>query len=109
MDIVQLTDLIDDSSKRGMVKFVSESGSHTCTECSSNDGMLFYIDDPDLPKLPMHPNCRCKYVSATDPQRDVTAQVEEYGTTTNLVKLHDLPEAEASALAKQITAARDYQ
>ena len=106
MDIVQLTDLIDDSSKKGMVKFVSESGTHTCAECSDNDGKLFHIDDPDLPQLPLHPNCRCKYVSADDPQRDVTAQVEEHGITANLVAFHDLPEAEAYALAKQITAAR---
>ena len=106
MDIVRLIDLIDDSSKKGMVRFVSESGPHTCAECSDNDGKIFHIDDPDLPKLPLHPNCRCKYVSADDPQRDVTAHVEEHGITANLVMLHDLPEAEAAALAKQITAAR---
>lgn len=106
MDIVRLTQLIDDSSKKEMVRFVSESGPHTCAECSDNDGKLFHIDDPDLPQLPMHPNCRCKYVSADDPQQDVTAQVEEHGIIADLVNLHDLPEVEASALAKQITAAR---
>ena len=106
MDIAQLTNLINDSSKKGMVKFVSESGPHTCAECSDYDGMLFYIDAPDLPQLPLHPNCRCKYVSVDDPQRDVTAQVEEHGITAKLVALHDLPEAEASALAKQISVAR---
>ena len=106
MDIVQIINSVDKTSKRGMVKFVAESGSNTCRECSDNDGRIFNIDDPDLPHLPVHPYCRCKYVAADDPKHDVTAEVEEHGISANLVRLHRLPEAEASALAKQVTTAR---
>ena len=31
----------------------------TCEECLSHDQEVYAAGDPDMPQLPIHPNCRC--------------------------------------------------
>ena len=88
------------------IRYVADNGKNTCRECAENDGKTFDIDDPDLPQLPIHPHCRCKYVSATVPQLDVTAEVERYRIVENLKNAHELEEGKANSLAEQIIDAR---
>ena len=61
----------DSHNKTKRVLYVADSGKNTCRECSDNDGKIFDIDDPGLPQLPIHPHCRCKYVSVAEPYEDV--------------------------------------
>ena len=30
-----------------------------CEECGAYDGMVFAVDDPDAPEIPVHVHCRC--------------------------------------------------
>jgi len=69
------------------IRYVADKGKNTCRECLENDGKTFDLDDPELPQLPIHPNCRCKYVSSTVPQLDVTEDVERYRIVENLKKI----------------------
>ncbi len=39
---------------------------HVCDECESFEGQLFDYDDPELPSLPRHINCRCRLIPAPD-------------------------------------------
>ncbi|MCL2518523.1 MAG: hypothetical protein FWF15_08180, partial [Oscillospiraceae bacterium] len=41
-------------------RFISEMGESTCKVCRSYHGKVFSEDK--LPKLPLHPNCRCRSV-----------------------------------------------
>ena len=43
-----------------MTKYIyhSEKEKNTCEECRKNDGRIFY-DVNDVPKLPIHPHCKC--------------------------------------------------
>ena len=43
------------------LKFVA-TGSNQCVECSSLNGKVFEKNDPDLPVIPLHPNCECDLV-----------------------------------------------
>ena len=46
-------------------RYVAESNgnSHTCDRCSKNDGQIYRWpeDEAIMPKLPVHPNCKCHY------------------------------------------------
>lgn len=44
-------------------------------ECDDYAENVYYIDDPDLPDLPIHPNCKCYYRDAdTDEEVDILIQ-----------------------------------
>ena len=88
------------------IMYVADKGENTCRECLENDGEIFDIDDPELPQLPIHPHCRCKYVSALDPQNDVSEDVERYRIVEALKESGDLEEEIALSLAEQIIDAR---
>lgn len=60
---------------------------HVCGECAGFDGQIFEYDDPDIPSLPRHINCRCRLIPASgDGEKIVPAPFEEY--------LKSLPKAE---------------
>ena len=88
------------------VLYVADSGENTCQDCLDNDGRIFDIDDPELPQLPIHPHCRCKYVSVEEPYEDVSEDVERHRIVKNLEAASDLDEEKAESLAEQIIDAR---
>ena len=112
MDILAIMDEIESAGNGdfddlpGKVLYVADNGKNTCRECLENDGEIFDIDDPDLPQLPIHPNCRCKYVSASDPQNDVSEDVERYRIVKALKEDRGIEEEEPTSLAQQIIDAR---
>ena len=60
MDIDKIVQKL--AKKTKIVKFVSEKGVNSCNICRSYHGKIFTEDDPQKPELPLHPNCRCKFV-----------------------------------------------
>jgi hypothetical protein len=40
--------------------FVVDKQDSTCEECLSYEGEMYALGDPDMPKLPIHPNCNCR-------------------------------------------------
>ena len=112
MDILAIMDEIESAGNGdfddlpGKVLYVADNGKNTCQECLENDGQIFDIDDPDLPQLPIHPHCRCKYVSASEPQNDVSEDVERYRIVKALKEDRGIEEEEPTSLAQQIIDAR---
>ena len=112
MDILTLADEIrklgsvyfHDLEKK--VMYVADKGRNTCQECIRHDGKVFDIDDPELPQLPVHPHCRCKYVSVATPYEDIHEDVERYRIVKNLEGGGGLDEEKAKSLAEQIINAR---
>lgn len=39
---------------------------HVCSVCAEFNGEVYQIDDPDIPTLPRHINCRCMLIPADD-------------------------------------------
>ena len=112
MDVLTIMNEIqrmsNDHSSDPIVKvlYVADNGENTCRECLNNDGRIFDIDDSELPQLPIHPHCRCKYVSPTEPYRDVSEDVERHRIVKNLKFVGELDEEKAKSLAEQIINAR---
>lgn len=98
---------ISTTSLPSKVIYISENNSNTCEECLRYNGKVFDINATDLPQLPIHPNCRCKYVADDSRGRDVTSEVEHHLIVNNLQKLHDTSEELAYDLANQIVKARN--
>jgi|Deesub1362B_J571_1020462.scaffolds.fasta_scaffold00781_2 SPP1 gp7 family putative phage head morphogenesis protein len=40
-------------------KYLAAMDQRTCPRCARNYGKIFKIDDPNAPRPPCHPNCRC--------------------------------------------------
>ena len=106
MDEIQRMENEHPGNRLVKVLYVADNGENTCRECLDNDGKVFDIDDPGLPQLPIHPHCRCKYVSATAPYGDVSDEVERYRIVKNLKAAGESDEEKAKSLAEQIINAR---
>ena len=61
MELDQIMQMLKGKTEIKLVKFISDKGPNSCEECLKHHGKIFGTDDPDKPKLPIHPNCRCKY------------------------------------------------
>jgi hypothetical protein len=48
----------ENTGMSGKVRFVAEP--NACAQCSSMNGQTF--DQGNAPKLPIHPNCKCRLV-----------------------------------------------
>ena len=106
IDAIQKTEGEYSEDQIKKIQYVADNDKHTCQECSDNDGNIFDIDDDDLPQLPIHPSCRCKYVSITAPNKDVSEDVERYRIVKNLKETWGLEEKSAKSLAQQVIDAR---
>lgn len=59
MDMKQLISEIWEETQHHYLEFVAEDDHKCCPVCKEFDGMIYRDDDPALPRLPLHPNCRC--------------------------------------------------
>ena len=61
----QLIWMGDTGKKTGDIdcyKYEAEKGKNTCSRCRENDQRIYWPQDfGKMPKLPLHPNCKCKY------------------------------------------------
>ena len=52
--------------------FQTEKDARVCHLCRPNQGKVFRPDDPQLIRIPIHPNCRCHYDFITEEQELAT-------------------------------------
>ena len=75
MNIEDLVKYINRITPSNLVRFVSEQGESSCDACLKYHKQIFEENDKNRPKLPIHPNCRCKYELLT--QEEVTAYQDD--------------------------------
>jgi len=66
MDFDELFSAVSLASHGQCWKFVAEKDGKCCQVCRSYHQRVFFDTDPAMPLLPLHPNCRCKYVEASE-------------------------------------------
>ena len=94
-------------TQKKQLLYIADEGKNSCPACIINDGKKFDLEDPNLPQLPIHPNCHCRYVPITNTNKDVSKDVEKYRITQTLRKTYRLQEGEAKSLAEQIIKVRN--
>lgn len=101
MELDQIMQLLKAKTEVKQLRFVSERGPNCCSACLALDGKVFQADDPDLPELPIHPNCRCKLVEQ-DSREQVNRPTEVNLLAENQSKskqfVRNIPEATQTAL-----------
>ncbi len=113
------------------VMYVADKGKDSCPACLANHGKKFSTKDPNLPMLPVHPNCRCKYIQVSSPQnaynkvqeqlqkktdeivlsehgkkRNVTEEAQEINIAEKLYQNNKISNGTAEKIAKQISEAK---
>jgi Tlde1 domain len=113
------------------VMYVADKGKNSCPVCLANHGKKFSTKDPKLPQLPIHPNCRCKYIQVATPQdaynkvqkqlqkktdeiilaghdkkRNVTDEAQEINLKEKLYQNNKISKDAAEKLATQISHAK---
>ena len=86
---------------RRFYKYVAEKKTGACAKCLRLAGEIFSKNDPNIPQLPLHPNCNCKLIEVDqaeyqkqqeqNPKNDetqkvnnITAQDKEHVVKANL-------------------------
>ena len=90
MELDQIIQMLKGKTEVKLVRFISDKGPNSCKACLVHHGKVFRADDPDKPKLPIHPNCRCKFVEIKAP--------DSKSKTSSSQFLQNLPEATQNAL-----------
>ena len=101
MELDQIMQLLKAKTEVKLLRFVSERGPNCCSACLALDGKVFQADDPDLPELPIHPNCRCKLVEQDSWEQvnrptEVNLLAENQSKSKQFVR--NIPEATQTAL-----------
>ena len=52
--------MLQEKSQPEYYRFIAEDDEKCCDDCKKHNDKIFQENDPDIPKLPIHPNCRCK-------------------------------------------------
>ena len=52
--------------------YVAEKSRTSCMKCQENHAKRFRSSDDSKPKLPIHPNCKCKYVPLDEATEQMT-------------------------------------
>ena len=107
MGLNQIIQMLNEDTDVVLVKFISDKGSNSCEDCLKHHEEIFRLDDPDKPKLPIHPNCRCKYELINNSNKNTAMLIEHKQIVKNIVQNSDATENDASEMAVQIINARN--
>ena len=66
MNIEEIVEYINRITPPRLMRFVSEKGENSCRECLKYHDQIFEENDKNMPHIPLHPNCRCKYEYLTN-------------------------------------------
>ena len=102
MNLEDIVSMLHGKSKVKSFKFIAEKGSDSCKSCLAHHGKIFRSDDPGKPKLPIHPNCRCRYIEVKEPDTKVESSEQNNSKGKNF--LQNLPEAIQNALEMKFLA-----
>ena len=88
MDFEKIMSMLQGKTDPKLVRFVSDKGPNSCKKCLMHHGEIFRLNAPENPKLPIHPNCRCKYelltykesITYQENVQKIKAQLVNYGT-----------------------------
>jgi len=84
---------------------VAHVGGYPCKVCSKYEGIRYDINDPQAPATPIHPRCRCVWVSVFPGMDDVqdlaNVPTEQRRAASVAVETENLEEAGNSAGAKK--------
>ena len=61
-DVMQRMNRKKTSDSTGKVMFAAELGKNCCKTCQELHGRIFPENDSGKPEIPLHPNCRCRYI-----------------------------------------------
>ena len=106
MDLNELTQKLSDTLLPKYWCFVAEKDGDCCEKCKRFDGKVFSDEDPAKPELPIHPNCRCKFIKQNTPGNNVAPTLSPMPETkllaknnsTNRQRLNNLKDATITAL-----------
>ena len=103
MELDKIMQMLKEKTEPKLVRFISDKGPNSCKACLKHHGKIFRADARDKPKLPIHPNCQCKFEEID------TADTKGEASTQNASKvrqiLKNLPEAVQNALEMKFLAA----
>ena len=66
----KITIMLQEKSQPEYYRFVAENDDKSCDKCKKYNNKIFKDTDGDIPKLPIHPNCRCKLIKIKMAQTD---------------------------------------
>ena len=106
MDLEGLISKISEAAQPEYWRFVAENDGDCCEKCKRFDGKVFSDEDPAKPELPIHPNCRCKFIKQNTPGNNVAPTLSPMPETkllaknnsTNRQRLNNLKDATITAL-----------
>lgn len=96
MDLDKIMQMLKGKTEIKFVKFISDKGPNSCKECLKYHEKIFRADDPDKPELPIHPNCRCKFIEVKAPNSKSKTSTQKNSKGSQI--LRNLPEATQNAL-----------
>ena len=85
MDFDKIMDLLKASTivpPMRFYKYVAEKKTGSCAKCLRLAGEIFSENDPDIPKLPIHPNCNCKLIKVEQSEYN-KQQVFKFGNMSH--------------------------
>ena len=106
MELDQVMQMLEEKTDAGLVKFISDKDPNSCENCLKHHGEIFRLDDPNKPKLPIHPNCRCKYEPIGTSIKNTAMPTGHKQIVENIVLNSDVTENDARKIATQIMNAR---
>ncbi len=103
MELDKIMSMLQGKTEPKLVRFISDKGPNSCKACLKHHGKIFRADARDKPKLPIHPNCRCKYEEVKE--SDAKTQSSDQNNSKIGQFLRNFPEAVQNTLEMKFLAA----
>ena len=68
--------MLNEKSQIEYYRFVAENDNKCCDKCKKYNNKIFKDTDENIPKLPIHPNCRCKLIKIKVEQANKNSTVK---------------------------------
>ena len=68
--------MLNEKSQIEYYRFVAEDDEKCCDKCKEHNNKIFKDTDENIPKIPIHPNCRCKLIKIKVEQANKNSTVK---------------------------------
>lgn len=83
--------------------YTTEKDTKVCKYCAPHEGERYRADDPELPKIPIHPRCRCHYdIISTDEEQQLYSAMWTYANVMQSIRQSEAIDAFNSYRAAKI-------